>query len=714
MTLNENLVALTEHVADAIHDDRCAIADLQDQLDAEAQARAECCTTLTTALDNERAARIAGDAELDGKLDAERQARMDGDTILGQRIDLLRDGLDAEADARVAADALLSERILAEVAARASGDAQLSDRLTVETLNRENADDDLQAQIDKLKGSSAVIDVVATKAALNAYPTTDLTDNDIIFVKTDESAPAAERNAMAFYRYAVASGQWTLVFRITPKELADRISNTLDSANPDYSTMLADAILSLLVEALGDKLSALSQQLQAAIAAAVADAINRDDALARRIADLLKVALGLTITLTENKAVCVATSGNDYPTYQDMIAAGLMTVSEIPSGQVASDIAKDAIVAVYGWGSSWDVPFASIDRAAYIVATYFNLGGYTVSINVAAGVYGLVRGISTVTLGAQTRTTGRVEIHPRSVGGVLDAVYIYNVTANGFVINATGPGEYALHDLTIIGIIPDVTPTLSSANEPVRVTEGSSVWLYNCNIFNLDYNNVASSASQARIYGRLISSSLSSYVYLAKSCSFIAGHLNRSGNNLTGTNAQTGTVVEYSMFYINDGTVEVNPTNNPADRNYHIFGKNYVRIAECHRGASFLIQSSSLPYRPIFTLLTDTSSMPELINLPIVYNGETLHLTVQRSGISMPVTTIDCRFLRDNSTSFSLQKYLPGSKLVTDSSANPIEASSDPKTDLDASTYCSWTWTDSAQSYGSAESYYPANFHYND
>lgn len=153
MNINENLVAVIEKIGDAIHDDRCAIAAGQGDITAEAQAR------------------IAGDNALDAKITAEAEAREAADDALGGRIDTVVSDLAGEVTART------------------------------------NADTNLQTQIDAITSASDVVDVVGTKAALNAYDTSKLTDRDIVKVLADESRDGA----ITYYRWLVATTSWEFV-----------------------------------------------------------------------------------------------------------------------------------------------------------------------------------------------------------------------------------------------------------------------------------------------------------------------------------------------------------------------------------------------------------------------------------------------------------------------------------------------------------------------
>lgn len=73
-----------------------------------------------------------------------------------------------------------------------------------ETDAREIADSGLQEQIDAIVASSDVVDIVGTYAALQAYDTSKLGDNDIIKVLTDETRD----DATTYYRWDADTSTW--------------------------------------------------------------------------------------------------------------------------------------------------------------------------------------------------------------------------------------------------------------------------------------------------------------------------------------------------------------------------------------------------------------------------------------------------------------------------------------------------------------------------
>lgn len=79
-----------------------------------------------------------------------------------------------------------------------------------EILDRQDADNVLQQEIDDLKNSPDVVDIVATYAALQAYDTSKLGDNDIVRVLEDET----HDDNSTYYRWDKQAETWTYVGEI--------------------------------------------------------------------------------------------------------------------------------------------------------------------------------------------------------------------------------------------------------------------------------------------------------------------------------------------------------------------------------------------------------------------------------------------------------------------------------------------------------------------
>lgn len=114
---------------------------LQDALDAEEDARTAADAALGVRIDTEIAERKAADKTLQDNIDAEETARTEADTALGARID-------KEIQDRTNADNALGTRIDDEEDAREAADTQLQTNITAEETARKAADKTLQDNID--------------------------------------------------------------------------------------------------------------------------------------------------------------------------------------------------------------------------------------------------------------------------------------------------------------------------------------------------------------------------------------------------------------------------------------------------------------------------------------------------------------------------------------------------------------------------------------
>lgn len=81
--------------------------------------------------------------------------------------------------------------------------------ISTETANRQNADNNLQSQIDAITASSDVTDIVGTYAQLQAYDTSTLAPNSIIKVLQDEH----QNDETTYYRWVITGGvgAWVLI-----------------------------------------------------------------------------------------------------------------------------------------------------------------------------------------------------------------------------------------------------------------------------------------------------------------------------------------------------------------------------------------------------------------------------------------------------------------------------------------------------------------------
>ena len=108
-----------------------------------------------------------------------------------------------------------------------------------ETTNRQNADNDLQGQIDAISASSDVTDIVGTYAELQAYDTSKLKDNDIIKVLQDET----EGGATTYYRWNKHTETFSLIGEegpyYTKSQADDRFATSAQGALADTAVQPA-------------------------------------------------------------------------------------------------------------------------------------------------------------------------------------------------------------------------------------------------------------------------------------------------------------------------------------------------------------------------------------------------------------------------------------------------------------------------------------------
>lgn len=112
-----------------------------------------------------------------------------------------------EALLREQADNTLQSNINAEQLARERADRDIQSVLDGESLARSNADNELQSQIDAIASKSDVVDVVANYAALQAYDTSKLNDNDVVKVLDDET----HGDTMTYYRWNKSTSTWSYI-----------------------------------------------------------------------------------------------------------------------------------------------------------------------------------------------------------------------------------------------------------------------------------------------------------------------------------------------------------------------------------------------------------------------------------------------------------------------------------------------------------------------
>lgn len=160
---------------------------------------------INSAVNSEAQTRQQADSALQGEIDAEELARQQADSTLQGKID-------AEETARKAADKDIQDVLDGETLARQNADTALGGRIDTEIHDRQVADIGLQGQIDAITSKSDVVDVVATYAALQAYDTQHLGDNDVIKVLDDET----HGDALTYYRWSKTNQTWSYIGQEAP------------------------------------------------------------------------------------------------------------------------------------------------------------------------------------------------------------------------------------------------------------------------------------------------------------------------------------------------------------------------------------------------------------------------------------------------------------------------------------------------------------------
>lgn len=121
--------------------------------------------------------------------------------------------------------------ILQEIQDRRAEDEELQEAVLAETNAREAADTNLQQQIDTINDSTDVKDVVATHAALEAYDTSTLGDNDIIKVLQDET----HDDAITYYRWDKTESKFNYIGETGPYYTKSEVDTMLESyATTEY------------------------------------------------------------------------------------------------------------------------------------------------------------------------------------------------------------------------------------------------------------------------------------------------------------------------------------------------------------------------------------------------------------------------------------------------------------------------------------------------
>lgn len=120
----------------------------------------------------------------------------------------------------------------------------------------ERADQGLQQEIDELKNSPDVVDIVATYADLQAYDTSTLGDKDVIRVLEDET----HNNESAYYRWDKTNSQWVFIGAVEGYYTKDQTDDLLDAKQdlltPGENITIEDESGALVISATDTKYTA--------------------------------------------------------------------------------------------------------------------------------------------------------------------------------------------------------------------------------------------------------------------------------------------------------------------------------------------------------------------------------------------------------------------------------------------------------------------------
>lgn len=138
---------------------------------------------------------------------------------------------------------------------------QLEDGLEQETTMREGMDEELQSNIDAVaqdledfKNSPDVVDIVPTYAALQAYDTSKLGNNDEIRVLADET----HGGASAYYRWDKTNNQWIFIGITGPYYTKDEVDGLLSEKQGELTAGNKISINNNTVSLIGDSITVLT------------------------------------------------------------------------------------------------------------------------------------------------------------------------------------------------------------------------------------------------------------------------------------------------------------------------------------------------------------------------------------------------------------------------------------------------------------------------
>lgn len=166
--------------------------------------------------------------------------------------------------------------------------SQVYNVVTVETNRATNVEQNLQSQIDTIKASSDVFDIVNTRNDLNHYDiiNSGITNNDIIKVLHDET----ENNATAYYRY---------------NSVTNSFGNSIGTLGPYYTTNEVDANFVHMVGSISENITGIKTFINGLRSNEVISNISNDTTVPTTawVRDVVSdyVTLNTTQTISGNK-----------------------------------------------------------------------------------------------------------------------------------------------------------------------------------------------------------------------------------------------------------------------------------------------------------------------------------------------------------------------------------------------------------------------------
>lgn len=174
-------------------------------------------------------------------------------------------------------------------------ETQLTNAVDLEKTARENADNNLQGQIDAISASSDVVDIVGTYQDLLNYDTSKLGDNDIIKVLQDST----HNNAVSYYRWKKQQSTWLYI----------------GSEGPFYTKSEADSTFVAKVQGKGlstnDFTDSLKTKLEGIETGAQVNVIEGITLNGSSLTPTSKVVALTNIEQTTNKSTSISSSSTD-------------------------------------------------------------------------------------------------------------------------------------------------------------------------------------------------------------------------------------------------------------------------------------------------------------------------------------------------------------------------------------------------------------------